>query len=373
MAGSSFGTLFRITTFGESHGPGLGVIVDGVPPNLELSEEDVQRELDRRKPGQSSLTTSRKEMDTVNFLSGTFEGKTTGTPLAMVLYNTDQQSEAYEPIKELFRPGHGDYTYQKKYGIRDWRGSGRASGRETAARVAAGAVAKKILRLWGIEIHAYTIRAAGIACSRRDMSVIEKNPVRACDSQAAAAIAEKIEELKERGDSTGGIVECSIYGVPPGLGEPVFDKLDATLAAAVVSIGSVKGIEFGAGFAAADMHGSEHNDPLEKAKGDEGEPRHGSNNSGGIEGGISNGEEILFRAAVKPTSSISIPQKTVDVHGKERTIVTEGRHDPCICPRIVPVIEAMSALVLVDLLLQHHAVSDIHGVSDIRNRKGANT
>ncbi|MFO7850434.1 MAG: chorismate synthase [Spirochaetia bacterium] len=378
MAGSSFGTLFKITTFGESHGPALGVIVDGVPPNIDITEGDVQRELDRRKPGQSNLTTPRKESDTVHFLSGVFTGKTTGTPLAMVLYNTDQQSGAYEPIKELLRPGHADYTYYKKYGIRDWRGSGRASGRETASRVAAGAVAKKILRLYGIEIRAYTVRAAGIACTHRDMSVVEENPMRACDSKAAAAMAEKIEKLKERGDSTGGIVECSISGAPSGLGEPVFNKLDAELARAIVSIGSVKGIEFGAGFAAADMNGSEHNDPLVQAEertkestGDTedeasspeagspfGNLQHSSNNSGGVEGGISNGEEILFRAAVKPTSSISKPQQTVDIDGNERTIVTEGRHDPCICPRIVPVVEAMSALVLIDLLLQQNAVSD---------------
>lgn len=352
MSGNSFGTLFRITTFGESHGRGLGVVIDGVPPGLALTEEEVQRELDRRKPGQSSVTTSRKESDEVHFLSGTFEGKTTGTPLAMVLYNSDQKSEAYEPIKDLYRPGHADYTYHRKYGIRDWRGSGRASGRETAARVAAGAVAKKLLRMRKIEITAYTLRAAGISCERRDLSVIEENPMRACDPEAAERMIARIEELKEIGDSVGGVVECRVSGLPAGIGEPVFAKLDAELARAVLSLGAVKGIEFGSGFAAADMRGSEHNDSP-------GKDGHRSNHSGGIVGGISNGEEVVFRAAVKPTSSISLPQDTIDTGGTERSIVTEGRHDPCICPRIVPVVEAMTALVFTDLMMQDLAFSSI--------------
>ncbi len=359
MSGNSFGSLFRITTFGESHGPGLGVVIDGIPSGLPLSEAEVQRELDRRKPGQSSVTTARKESDEVHFLSGTFEGKTTGTPLAMVLYNADQRSEAYEPIKSLYRPGHADYTYHEKYGIRDWRGSGRASGRETASRVAAGAVAKKLLGMRNIEITAYTLRAAGVSCERRDLSVIEENPMRACDAEAAEKMATRIEESKEIGDSFGGVVECRVTGVPAGIGEPVFAKLDAELARAVVSLGAVKGIEFGAGFAAADMRGSEHNDSL-------GKRGHLSNHSGGIVGGISNGEELIFRAAIKPTSSISLPQETIDTDGAERTIVTEGRHDPCICPRIVPVVEAMTALVLTDLIMQDLAFSSIMGTEEGR-------
>jgi chorismate synthase len=278
----------------------------------------------------------------------------------MVLYNRDQQSEAYEPIKDLFRPGHADYTYHRKYGSRDWRGSGRASGRETAARVAGGAVAKKLLSRRGIEITAYTARAAGIVCEKRDLSAVEENPMRACDAEAAAVMMEKIEELRDSGDSAGGIVECLVRGLPEGIGEPVFAKLDAELARAVVSIGAVKGVEFGAGFAAADMRGSEHNDPM-------GKNGYTRNNSGGVIGGISNGEELVFRAAVKPTSSISVPQQTVDIHGTERPIITEGRHDPCICPRIVPVVEAMTALVLIDLLMQQEALSVI---MDTERRRG---
>lgn len=352
MAGSSFGTLFRVHTFGESHGPGLGLIIDGVPPGLPLNEEDIQRELDRRKPGQSEVSTQRKESDLVHILSGLFEGKTTGTALAMVLYNLDQKSEAYNDIKNLYRPGHADFSYAKKYHKRDWRGSGRASGRETAARVAAGALAKKILHGYKIEIRAYTWRAGGVQCLEKNFQEIEKNPMRACDAEAARKMIARVEEMKAKGDSIGGIVECSVRGLMPGIGEPVFSKLDAELAGAVVSIGAVKGIEFGAGFAAADMQGSEHNDPMDSGG-------FLSNNAGGVLGGISTGEEILFRAAVKPTSSISVPQKTVNRQGEEREIVTEGRHDPCICPRIVPVIEAMTAVVILDLLMQHSAVSGI--------------
>ncbi len=363
MPGSSFGTLFRVHTFGESHGPGLGLIVDGVPPGLSLKEEDIQRELDRRKPGQSEVSTPRKESDLVHILSGLFEGKTTGTALAMVLYNTDHKSEAYNDIRDLYRPGHADFSYGKKYGIRDWRGSGRASGRETAARVAAGAVAKKILYSYGIEIRAYTLRAGGIQCTHKNFREIEKNPMRACDPEAAGKMVKRVEEMKEKGDSVGGIVECSVLGLMPGIGEPVFSKLDAELARAVVSIGAVKGIEFGAGFAAADMLGSAHNDPMHSGG-------FLSNNAGGVLGGISTGEEILFRAAVKPTSSISVPQKTVNLYGEEREIVTEGRHDPCICPRIVPVIEAMTALVILDLLMQHSALS---GILEEKREKGDQT
>ena len=341
MAGSSFGQSFRITTFGESHGGAVGVVIDGVMPGLELSEKDIQKELDRRKPGQSEITTPRKEDDHVSILSGVFEGRTTGTPVLLILYNSDARPEAYLAIKDLFRPGHADYTYQKKYGLRDWRGSGRASGRETAGRVAAGAVARKILESRGINITAYTLRAAGVSCRIYDPGVIEKNPLRACDAEAAREMADRIAVLKGEEDSAGGIVECRIRGVPAGLGEPVFDKLDAELAHAMLSIGAVKGIEFGAGFRGTDMKGSEHNDAM-------GEGGFLSNNAGGIIGGISTGGEIIFRVAVKPVSSIAKPQRTVDLQGNEVTISTEGRHDVCICPRVVPVVEAMAAVVLED-------------------------
>ncbi len=349
MAGNSFGQAFRITTFGESHGGAVGVIVDGVTPGVELSEADIQKQLNRRKPGQSSITTPRAEPDTVHILSGIFEGKTTGTPLMMVLYNSDADPSAYDSIKDKFRPGHADYTYLKKYGIRDWRGSGRASGRETSGRVAAGAIARKIMESRGVSVLAYTKRSAGIECTRFVPDEIEKNPLRACDPEAAQKMLERITEIKETEDSVGGVIECRIRGVPAGLGEPVFDKLDAEIAHGMLSIGSVKGIEFGAGFAAADMTGSEHNDQL----GPEGFL---SNNAGGIVGGISNGEEIIFRIVVKPTSSISRPQNTIDITGTPQIIRTEGRHDACICPRIVPVVEAMVFLVILDHYKRHHSM-----------------
>lgn len=341
MAGSSFGQYFRISTFGESHGGAVGVIIDGVTPGLELTEADIQVQLDRRKPGQSFITTPRQEPDTAHILSGIFEGKTTGTSLMVVLYNKDFIPAAYDDIKNKFRPGHADFTYLKKYGIRDWRGSGRASGRETAGRVAAGAVAMKLLARRGVKVTAYSKRIAGIECQSYDPEVIEKNPLRACDLKAAEQMMDKIKTIKDQEDSVGGIIECRISGVLPGLGEPVFDKLDALFAHAMLSIGAVKGIEFGSGFAAADRLGSENNDPM-NSKG------FVTNNAGGILGGISTGEDIVFRVAVKPTSSIAKPQKTVTVDGKEVEIRTEGRHDTCICPRIVPVIEAMSCLVLED-------------------------
>jgi chorismate synthase len=349
MAGNSFGQAFRLTTFGESHGGAVGVIVDGVTPGVELSLEDVQKQLDRRKTGQSYITTPRKEPDEVHFMSGIFEGKTTGTPLMMILYNKDAQPSAYNDIKNLYRPGHADFSYQQKYGFRDWRGSGRASGRETAGRVAAGAVARKILESRGISILAYTRRAAGIEIENYDPDVIEKNPLRAPDMVAAEKMNEIISRIKDEEDSMGGIVECRISGVSPGLGEPVFDKLDAELAHAMLSVGAVKGIEFGKGFAAADMRGSEHNDEM-------GADGFLTNNAGGIIGGISTGEEIIFRIVVKPTSSINRPQRTISTEGDEREIRTEGRHDACICPRIVPVVEAMAAIVILD----HYKRYDAH-------------
>jgi len=341
MAGSTFGQSFKITTFGESHGGAVGVVIDGVTPGIEIDEEYIQKQMDRRKPGQSSVTTPRKEDDKIFIMSGIFEGKTTGTPLFIVLYNKDQRPEAYDSIKDMFRPGHADMVYLKKYGIRDHRGSGRASARETAARVAAGAVARKVLEDKGVKVVAYTTQVAGIKCNTFDEGEIEKNVVRACDPEAAKAMTKRIEELAEIGDSCGGVVECRISGVKIGIGDPVFDKLDAELGKAMLSLGGVKGIEFGKGFGCVDMLGSEHNDWIDK-------DGFQTNNAGGIIGGISTGQDIVFRIAVKPTSSISVPQKTLNTNNEEVDIVTKGRHDPCICPRIVPVVEAMSYIVLMD-------------------------
>ncbi|GAA3403504.1 chorismate synthase [Paenibacillus hodogayensis] len=349
MAGSSFGECLKITTFGESHGEAVGVIVDGVTPGVELHERDIQIQMDRRKPGQSAVTSPRNEYDIVHIVSGIYEGKTTGTPLTVILYNKDMRPEAYDDIRESFRPGHADYTYLNKYGLRDHRGSGRASGRETAGRVAAGAIARKLLERRGVQVVAYTKEIGGIACRTFDESEIERNPVRACDPEAAAKMVDKVVQLASVGDSCGGIVECVVRGVAPGIGEPVFDKLDAELAKAMLSIGAVKGIEFGAGFAAAAMQGSEHNDAM-SADG------FLTNHAGGIAGGISTGQPIVFRIAVKPTSSISVPQHTVRVDGEERIIETRGRHDPCICPRIVPVVEAMACLVVEDMYKRQAAL-----------------
>ncbi|WP_028612008.1 chorismate synthase [Paenibacillus harenae] len=341
MAGNTFGEMFKITTFGESHGAAVGVIVDGVTPGVAIDEAYIQIQMDRRKPGQSSVTSPRKEYDIVQILSGVFEGKTTGTPLFVMLHNHDMRPEAYSGIQHAFRPGHADFTYLQKYGIRDHRGSGRASGRETAGRVAGGAVARRLLENRGVQVTAYTKEIGGIACRTFDEQATQQNAVRACDPAAAEEMISRIEQLAAAGDSCGGVVECRIRGVIPGLGEPVFDKLDAELAKAMLSIGAVKGIEFGAGFSAASMLGSEHNDEMSI-------DGFLSNHSGGITGGISTGQEIIFRIAVKPTSSISVPQRTMNVGGEEQRIQTIGRHDPCICPRIVPVVEAMACLVLED-------------------------
>ncbi len=333
MAGNTTGNNFRVTTFGESHGPAIGAVIDGVPSGLELSEADLQADLDRRRPGQSNLTTQRAEADRAEILSGIFEGKTTGAPVAVLIRNCDQHSKDYSNLAGLFRPGHADFAWQAKFGVRDYRGGGRSSGRETASRVAAGAIAKKILRALGIEIRAYAIEVAGVAAATRDFAEIEKNPVRCADPAAAREMEAAILAAAAEGDSVGGIVECEISGVPAGWGEPVFDKLDAELAKAMMGIGAVKGVEFGSGFAAARMRGSENNPP---------------GHSGGISGGISNGENIVFRVAVKPTPSISRPQQTVDKDGNPAVCEIKGRHDPCIVPRIVPVIEAMAAIVLAD-------------------------
>ena len=354
MMGNTFGKAFSITTWGESHGPAVGVVIDGCPPGLELSEADIQHELDRRRPGQSEVSTPRQEEDRVEILSGVFEGKTTGTPIAMLVRNKDADSSKYDIIKNTPRPGHADYTYQMKYGIRDHRGGGRSSARETIGRVAAGAVAKKILALSGIEILAHVVELGGIKTSPVQVDDIkanmEANPIRCADPEAAKAMLERVKQVREGKDSVGGVVEILALGVPPGLGEPVFDKLDADLAGGLMGIGAVKGVEIGSGFAAANMTGSQMNDPFEMQ---DGRVVCSTNNAGGILGGISSGETIVCRIAVKPTPSIARAQNTVDMSDMSGTEITiEGRHDPTIPPRIVPVAEAMVALVLADHMLR---------------------
>ncbi len=350
MVGNSFGEVFRITTWGESHGKAIGVIIDGCPAGLHLDKGYIQKELDRRRTGQSEVTSPRKESDKVEILSGVFEGKTTGTPLSLMVENKDIDSSGYERFKDLFRPGHADYTYQTKYGIRDFRGGGRSSARETVGRVAAGAVAKKVLGLENIKIMGYTLQIGSIKAKKIDLSETEKNEVRCPDRDAGKEMIKRILEVKRSGDSIGGIVELIVTGVIPGLGEPVFDKLDGDIARAMLSIGAVKGIEIGAGFDVATFLGSQNNDEFYNNKGTIATR---TNNSGGILGGISTGEEIKIRIAVKPTPSISKTQKTVNITGEDSTIVIHGRHDPCICPRIIPVAEAMMALVLTDHLLRN--------------------
>ncbi len=350
MSGNTFGKVLRVTTWGESHGPALGAVIDGCPPRLPLSPADIDAALARRRPGTSIHTTARREPDRVEILSGVFEGRTTGTPISLIIYNRDVKSEAYEPLKEIFRPGHGDMTYQAKYGIRDYRGGGRASARETAARVAAGAVAQKILDTVGIQVLAFTLELGGVRAQNFVWEQLNDNPFFCPDPEAAAAMAARVQAVKQQGDSVGGIVEIRVQGCPAGLGEPVFDKLDAVLAQAVMSIGAVKGVEIGAGFAAATLTGSQHNDPL-TPKG------FASNNAGGILAGISNGAEIIVRAAVKPIPSIARPQQTVDVHGQPQTISIGGRHDISAIPRIVPVAAAMVKLTIADFLLRQKAVT----------------
>ena len=349
MAGNSFGQVFRVTTFGESHGEGLGCVIDGCPAGIGFDQDFLQEMLDRRKPGagHNAAVTARKEADKAQVLSGVFEGKTTGTPIAIVIQNTSQISKDYSSIKDKFRPGHADYTYMQKYGIRDYRGGGRSSGRETCARVAAGAVAMMLLSEYGIKISAYTKRAAGISCSKINPDEIEQNPMRAPDNEAASLMIEKVNELRLKGDSAGGIVECVASGVPVGLGEPVFDKADALLAQAMLSIGAIKGIEFGAGFGSCDLTGSTNNDSMREGGVFTG------NNAGGILGGITRGDDIVFRVAVKPVPSIFIKQQTVDLSLHDCDILIEGRHDVCLCPRIVPVVQAMTAITLADLLLRN--------------------
>jgi chorismate synthase len=353
MSSNTFGENFRITTFGESHGPALGVVIDGVRPGMPIDLEEVQRELDRRRPGASSLSTPRKESDRAEILSGIFEGKTTGAPIAIVFRNEDTRAEDYKPIKDLFRPGHADFTWLRKFGIRDWRGGGRTSGRETVARVAAGAIAKQILGRGGVLITGHVVQVGDIRAKSFDQAAIETNEVRTADPAAAVEMAELIRQVRSDGDSIGGIVEVIARGVPAGWGDPVFMKLDSLLGAALLSIGGVKGVEIGDGFALASLRGSESNDSLLPNG-------FASNRSGGILGGISNGEPIVARIAVKPTSSIRHPQQTIDVTGEPATIRVPGRHDPCLCPRIVPVAEAMVALVLCDAFLRQQAIVEAH-------------
>lgn len=357
MAGNTFGTLFRLTTFGESHGPALGGIVDGCPPGLELDTDFIQSELDRRKPGQSKIVTQRKEGDKVEVLSGVFEGRTTGTPIGFVIRNENQKPQDYDHIRDVFRPSHADYTYHAKYGHRDYRGGGRASARETAARVVAGAIAKLLLKKQDISINAYVSQVGDIALEEGyrelDLSLTESNPVRCPHPGTAEKMISLIEEVRKAGDTVGGTVNCVVTGAPAGLGEPVFDKLHADLAKAMLSINAAKGFEYGSGFEGVKMRGSEHNDLFFK-NGKKIATR--TNRSGGIQGGISNGEDIYFRIAFKPVATIMQEQATVNAAGEEVNTSGRGRHDPCVLPRAVPIVEAMAALVLADHLLRYKTI-----------------
>ncbi|MFT4770881.1 MAG: chorismate synthase [Cryomorphaceae bacterium] len=353
MAGNSLGTLFKLTTFGESHGEAIGGIIDGCPAGLQLDMDAIQKELDRRKPGQSDLTTQRKESDTVSWLSGIFEGTTTGTPIAFIIPNADQRSKDYGNLKDVFRPSHADYVYEAKYGIRDYRGGGRSSARETACRVAAGAIAKQLLLAEGIEIKSYVSAIGQVELDKPhtelDLNAPE-NEVRCPEPSSAKAMRKAIENARDEGDTLGGIVTGLVLEVPAGLGDPVFDKLHADLGKAMLSINAVKGFEIGSGFAAAKMRGSDHNDGFEIV---DGKPSTRTNHSGGVQGGISNGMDIVFRVAFKPVASIGKKQQTITREGKETELEIKGRHDPCVVPRAVPIVEAMTALVLVDHLLRN--------------------
>ena len=360
LMGNSFGQLFRVTTFGESHGGGIGVVIDGCPPRIEISEAEIQRDLDRRRPGQSKLTTQRKEEDRCELLSGVFEGRTLGTPIAILVRNKDARPEDYSEIARKFRPSHADYTYEAKYGIRNWQGGGRASARETIGRVAAGAIAKETLSALyaDFELVAYVMQihevTAKIDRSTVTMNDVEKNVVRCPDAAAAKKMISLVEQIRDAGDSVGGVIECVARGIPPGLGEPVFEKLEADLAKAILSIPAAKGFEIGSGFAATRMRGSQHNDAFETRAG---RIRTTTNNSGGVQGGISNGEDIYFRVAFKPPATIALEQKTVTTLNEETELAARGRHDPCVLPRAVPIVEAMAALVLCDHALRHNAIN----------------
>ncbi|MCQ8228487.1 chorismate synthase [Pantoea trifolii] len=349
MAGNSIGQVFRVTTFGESHGIALGCIVDGVPPGIPLTEADIQHDLDRRRPGTSRYTTQRREPDQVKILSGVFEGVTTGTSIGLLIENTDQRSQDYGAIKDLFRPGHADYTYEQKYGLRDYRGGGRSSARETAMRVAAGAIAKKYLQMkHGIVVRGYLAQIGDVACELKDWNIVEENPFFCPDASKLEALDELMRGLKKEGDSIGAKVTVLAENVPPGLGEPVFDRLDADLAHALMSINAVKGVEIGDGFAVINQRGSQHRDEI-RANGFQ------SNHAGGILGGISSGQTISANLAMKPTSSITVPGNTITRDGEEVEMITKGRHDPCVGIRAVPIAEAMMAIVLMDHLLRQRA------------------
>lgn len=347
MSGNTFGKLFTVTTFGESHGAALGCIIDGCPPGLELSEADMQRDLDRRKPGTSRHTTQRREADEVKILSGVFEGRTTGTPIGLVIENTDQRSKDYSKISEQFRPAHADYTYAHKYGVRDYRGGGRSSARETAMRVAAGAVARKFLeQRLGITIRGYLSQLGPIRAEKLDWDQVHQNPFFCPDASKVAEMEEYMDALRKEGDSIGARINVVAEGVPPGLGEPIFDRLDADLAHALMSINAVKGVEIGAGFGCIDQKGTEHRDEMTP----EGFL---SNHAGGVLGGISSGQPILASIALKPTSSLRLPGRSIDVHGNPVEVITTGRHDPCVGIRATPIAEAMMAIVLMDHYLRH--------------------
>lgn len=349
MAGNSFGTLFKLTTFGESHGIAIGGIIDGCPAGISLDLEKIQNELDKRRPGQSAIVTQRKEPDTVEFYSGIFEGKTTGTPIGFVIKNSNQKSKDYSHIKDTYRPSHADYTYDEKYGVRDYRGGGRSSARETACRVVGGAIAKQLIP--EISFTTYTASVGEIELSKTyqelDFELIESNPVRCPDPSSAEKMEALIREIRSQGDTVGGTVQCVIKNVPKGLGEPVFDKLHAQLGKAMLSINAVKGFEFGSGFEGTKMKGSQHNDIFNK----DGTTR--TNLSGGVQGGISNGMDIYFRVAFKPVATIMQKQETINSKGEEVEMQGKGRHDPCVVPRAVPIVEAMAALVIADFLLQN--------------------
>lgn len=348
---NSFGHLFRITTWGESHGPAIGVTLDGCPPRLPITAAEIQAELDRRRPGQSDITTPRKEADTVEILSGVYDGLTTGTPISLLVRNTDQRSSAYSEMKAAFRPSHADYTYQSKFGIRDPNGGGRSSARETIGRVAAGAFAKKILATRGVEARAYITRIHDIAAPAEalvefpTLEAVEATAVRCPHAATAAAMIERIKAVRSDGDSVGGVIQCRVRGLPAGLGEPVFDRLEADLAKAMLSLPATKGFEVGSGFAGSLLRGSEHNDLFENR---DGRVRTVTNRSGGVQGGISNGEELVFNVAFKPTATILQSQRTVDLAGQPTDLMGKGRHDPCVVPRAVPIVEAMTLLVLID-------------------------
>ena len=356
MAGNQFGEIFKISTFGESHGKAVGVVIDGCPAGLLIPQEYIQREMDRRRPGQSNIVTQRKEADEIEILSGVFENRSTGAPICIVLKNMDQHSSDYDHIKDKFRTSHADFTYQTKWGYRDHRGGGRSSARETAARVASGAIAKLLLHLHNIHIHAFVSQVGPLVYQpdfeNIDVAQIESNPVRCPDPQMAEKMIDLIKEVRKEGDTIGGAVTCIIKGCPPGLGEPAFDKLHAELGHAMLSINACKGFEIGSGFAGVTMRGSQHNDIFYK----EGESiKTKSNHSGGIQGGISNGMDIIFRVAFKPVATIIPEQESVDITGESVTVTGKGRHDPCVVPRAVPIVEAMAAIVLADHLLRHRA------------------